>query len=358
MACNGACPSGVRYDHVVEAARARVEQEFRRPPLDRLHRAFLFAVFPRPARLRVAAALLWLYARSGLRWLVRRLGLLRPFPRLAEAEGLAPPLTLAQLLARLPARTPAAGPTRLRAGLVGGCVQRVFFPGVNAATLRVLAAEGVEVVVPPGQGCCGALSIHAGRVEGVRRLARALVERFEAEQLDVVVVNAAGCGSHLKDLAYLFEGDAFLPRAQAFQAKVRDVSEVLASLPARARRAPYPVRVAYHSPCHLGHAQGVTEPPRAMLRSIPGLELVEIADGDACCGSAGVYNLLEPGSAAAIGRRKVEAVIAAGARLLASANPGCTLQIQRHLAAQGVHLDAAHPIEILDDSLRRGREGG
>jgi glycolate dehydrogenase iron-sulfur subunit len=352
MACMTACPSGVRYDHVIEAARFRVERELERRGDDRAHRELVFALMPYPRRLRAAAVLLWLGDAIGLRWLVRKLGLLRLSHRLAALEALAPPIRLRDVLARLPERTAARGARRLRAGLVGGCVQRVFFHPVNAATVRVLAAEGVEVVVPKGQGCCGALSLHAGREEEAKRFARALIERFEAEELDVVVVNAAGCGSHLKDLGHLFAGDPELgPRAAAFAAKVRDVTELLASLPARARRAPLRARVAYHSPCHLGHAQRVTDAPRALLRSIPELELVEIPDGDQCCGSAGVYNLVEPESAVQVGRRKAENVLSTGATLVASANPGCSLHIRRMLAERGVDLPAAHPIEILDRAI-------
>jgi glycolate oxidase iron-sulfur subunit len=358
MACMPACPSGVRYDHVIEAARVRVERELRRTPADRLHRAFVFALFPRPGRLRAAAFLLWAWHATGLRRLAHRLGLLRFSRRLAALEALAPPVSLRDLTARLPERTPARGAPRLRAGLVAGCVQRVFFPGVNAATVRVLAAEGVDVVVPRGQGCCGALSLHAGREDEARRFARALIERFEREAIDVVVVNAAGCGSHLKDVAALFAGDAgFAPRARAFAARVKDVSELLASMPPRARRAALRARVAYHSPCHLGHAQRVIEPPRALLRTIPELELVEIPDGEQCCGSAGVYNLVEPESAAEIGRRKAEAVLSTRATLLASANPGCSLHIRRMLAEWGADLRAAHPIEILDRAIRAADDG-
>jgi glycolate oxidase iron-sulfur subunit len=236
-------------------------------------------------------------------------------------------------------------------------VQRVFFSSVNDATIRVLAAEGVEVVVPAGQGCCGALSVHAGRAAEARRLARALVEAFERDPVDVVVVNAAGCGSHLKDLAHVFADDpAFLPRARVFAAKVRDVSELLASLPARAPRAPLRARVAYHSPCHLGHAQQIQDAPRKLLRAIPGLELVEVPDGDQCCGSAGIYNLVEPRSADEVGRRKAEAVLSTKAVLLASANPGCSLQIRRMLEERGATVEAAHPVEILDRAIRGARQ--
>jgi glycolate oxidase iron-sulfur subunit len=359
MACLTACPSGVRYDRVIEAARARVEREHPRSAAERARRGLVFGLFTRPARLRVAALLLWIWRATGLRALARALGLLRLVPAFARLEALAPPLALRDAVARLPERTPAAGERRLRAALVAGCVQRVFFPRVNAATLRVLAAEGVEVIVPEGQGCCGALSLHAGRLDEARRLVRALVERFEREPADVIVVNAAGCGSHLKDFAHLFADDpAFLARARAFQERVRDATELLAALPPRAPRGPVVARVAYHSPCHLGHAQRVGEAPRALLRGIPGVELVEIPDGEQCCGSAGVYNLVEPGSADQIGRRKADAVRSTGAALLASANPGCTLQITRLLAERGATIEALHPVELLARSIEAAAEPG
>ena len=354
MACMTACPSGVRYDAIVEAARARIEHEHPRALGDRLHRGLVFSLFPHPARLRIAALLLFVFRITGIQWLLQRTGVLRLVSRrLAQLVALAPPIRRRDLFRRLPPRLLPAGERRLRVGLVGGCVQGVFFPSVNEATARVLAAEGCEVVVPPGQGCCGALSVHAGRDDEARRMARALVERFEAARVDVVVVNAAGCGSSMKDYARLFEGDpAWAARAGALAAKVRDVSEVLASLPPRAPRRPIRARVAYHSPCHLGHAQRLQDAPRALLRAIPELELVEIPDGDQCCGSAGVYNLIQVESADEIGRRKAENVLSTRADLLASANPGCTLHLERLLRERGVELRAAHPIEILDWSIR------
>ncbi len=355
MACLTSCPSGVRYDHVIDRARVLVEERHPRSLGDRLWRGFVFALFTRPWLLRIAALGLWLFRATRLQALARALGIQRLSRRIAAMDALAPPMAAAELFQGLPRVTAAKGERRLRAGLVGGCVQRVFFPNVNGATLRVLAAEGIEVVVPAGQGCCGALSVHAGRAEEARRLARALVETFEKEQVDVVVVNAAGCGSHLKDLAHVFAGDPeFLPRARAFAEKVRDVSELLASLPQRAPRAPLRARVAYHSPCHLGHAQRITEAPRALLRGIPGVELVEVPDGEQCCGSAGVYNLVEPGSADEIGRRKADAVLSTKATILASANPGCSLQIRRMIEEKGGAVEAAHPIEILDRAIRGG----
>jgi glycolate oxidase iron-sulfur subunit len=353
MSCMTACPSGVRYDIIVEDARAKIEHVHRRSVADRLHRALVFALFPHPLRLRLAAFMLFLWRVTGLQWLVRRTGLLRLVSRrIAQAEALSPPVSLNAVTARLPERTAARGERRLRVGLVAGCVQRVFFPGVNEATLRVLAAEGCDVVVPRGQGCCGALSIHAGRDEEALGMAKALIERFEAEGVDVVAVNAAGCGSNLKDYGRLFAKDpAWAVRAAAFSGKVRDVTELVASLAPRAERKPVRARVAYHSSCHLGHAQRIQEPPRAILRAIPGLELVEVPESDQCCGSAGVYNLFEVESSVEIGLRKAANVLSTKPDLVASANPGCTLHIDRMLREGGNTLPAAHPIEILDWSI-------
>ncbi len=360
MACLGACPSGVRFDSIIWTARVRVEREHRRPLGERMKRAIVFWLFPHPVRLRVAAAGLWLWRVSGLRWLARTSGLLRTLlPWAARLDELAPDPGPAPLRPALAGVTPARGERRGRVGLLTGCVQGVFFPGVNEATVRVLAAEGFEVVVPPGQGCCGALSVHAGRDEEARRMARALVELFEACEVETVVTNAAGCGSHLKDLAHLFAGDeAWSARATAFSKRVKDVNELLASVPPRARRHPVVARVAYHSPCHLGHAQGIQAQPRALLQGIPGLELVEIPDPDQCCGSAGVYNLLEAEAADEIGHRKVENLLATKARVVASANPGCTLHMQRLLRRRGLTVAAAHPVEILDASIRGEPLGG
>jgi glycolate oxidase iron-sulfur subunit len=353
MGCMTACPSGVRYDIIVEDARARIAHAHRRSLADRLHRSAVFALFPHPRRLRLAAFLLLLWRVSGLQWLVRKTGVLRLVSRrAAQAEELSPPVSLHAVMARLPERTAARGERRLRVGLVAGCVQRVFFPGVNEATLRVLAAEGCDVVVPRGQGCCGALSIHVGRDEEALEMAKALIQRFEAAGVDLVAVNAAGCGSNLKDCGRLFAKDpAWAARAAAFSKKVRDVTELVASLPPRAERKPVHARVAYHSSCHLGHAQRIQEPPRAILRAIPGLELVEVPEADQCCGSAGVYNLFEVESSVEIGRRKAANVLSTKPDLVASANPGCTLHIERMLREGGATLPAAHPIEILDWSI-------
>ena len=359
LACVTACPSGVKYGTLIEQTRARVEANHVRGLSDRAFRELVFALFPHPGRLRAMLLPLWLYVASGLQRLVRATGLLKLLPaRLQQLEAMLPGVTWKHLRAALPAQVPARAPARAVVGLVAGCVQRVFFPAVNEATVRVLAAEGCEVRIPEGQGCCGALSLHSGRATEGLEMARALIARFENAGVDSIVVNSAGCGSTLKEYGHLFAGEpAWAERARAFSAQVRDVSEFLAALGPRAVRQPVTARIAYHDACHLAHAQGIRAQPRALLRGIPGVELVEIPDGDTCCGSAGTYNLMEPESAAEIGRRKVANVLGTRCTLLASANPGCTLQIQKLLRDQGRTLAAAHPIEILDASLRGGEPG-
>ncbi len=349
MGCVTACPSGVRYDLLIESTRAKIEASHPRAPADRLMRDAIFSLFPYPARLRALALPLFFYAQSGLQALVRASGILNLLPkRLSAMAKISPPLSLADLRAKLPPYTPARGPKRGTVALVAGCVQRVFFPNVNAATIRVLAAEGYDVIVPGDQGCCGALSLHVGRAAEATAFATALVDRFgDLDGIDAVIINAAGCGSTLKQYAELIEG----PRAERFAAKVRDVSEFLADVGPVAERRPLPLRVAYHDACHLAHAQRIREAPRALLAGIPGLEIVEIADAEQCCGSAGVYNLLEPEAAAEIGARKAANVAATRADVLASANPGCTLQIQSILAEKSVKILTAHPIELLDAAI-------
>jgi glycolate oxidase iron-sulfur subunit len=237
--------------------------------------------------------------------------------------------------------------------MLTGCVQREFFPGVNAATARVLSAEGCDVVVPEAQGCCGALSAHNGREPEAQRYARRLIDAFEAAGVDYVVVNAAGCGSTMKEYADLLADDpAYADRARAFSARVRDVAEILVELGPVAPRHPLPVTVAYHDACHLGHAQGVRSQPRQLLADIPGLELREIAEAELCCGSAGIYNILNPEPARELGDRKARNIVATGARLLVTANPGCLMQVASAIERSGHPMGMAHTVEVLDASIR------
>jgi glycolate oxidase iron-sulfur subunit len=237
--------------------------------------------------------------------------------------------------------------------MLAGCVQQVFFPQVNEATVRVLAADGCDVIIPAGQGCCGALSLHGGRLTEAAAFARATIEVFERAGVDAIIVNAAGCGSAMKEYAELLAGDpGWASRAAALAGQVRDFSEFLAELGPAAVRHPLPVTAAYHDACHLAHAQRITAQPRELLLAVPDLALAEIPDGSVCCGSAGIYNLVQPEAARELGERKATAVQAAGAGLLVSANPGCAMQISAALAARGTPMPMAHIAEVLDASIR------
>jgi glycolate oxidase iron-sulfur subunit len=350
MACVTACPSGVQYDKLIEATRAQVERRHSRSLRDRLLRGLIFALFPHPRRLRLLRGPLRAYQRSGLSRRLRRSRLLARFPRLAALEGLAP--ELGRRIA-IPARLPATGPRRAVVGMLLGCVQREFFPQVNAATARVLQAEGCDVVVPPAQGCCGALSVHNGRETEARRFARALIDAFDDHGVEYVVVNAAGCGSVMKEYADLLADEpGYADRAAAFAGMVRDLSEVLVELGPVAVRHPMRGVAAYQDACHLAHAQGVRRQPRELLAAIPGLELREIADPEICCGSAGIYNVLNPGPARELGDRKAAAVAATGADVLVTANPGCLMQIASAMRRNGGAIALAHTAEILDAAIR------
>ena len=353
MACVTACPSGVQYDKLIEATRQQVERNGsqHRSLADRALRAVIFALFPRPERLRLLRGPLALYQRSGLSKIVRSSKVLEKIsPTLATMEAIAPPIERRRV--RIPAYMPAKGARRMTVGLLLGCVQREFYPGVNAATVRVLNMEGCDVITPPTQGCCGALSVHAGREDEGLRYARALIDSFSEAGVERIVVNSAGCGSTMKDYAHLLADDpVYAERAQAFSEKVLDISEILVELDPVATRHPLPVTIAYHDACHLSHAQKVRSQPRRLLGAIPGLTLKEIADGDLCCGSAGIYNLVNPIPARELGDRKATNVAATEAELLVTSNPGCLLQIADALGRQGKHMSTAHMILVLDASL-------
>ncbi|MGA8847276.1 MAG: heterodisulfide reductase-related iron-sulfur binding cluster [Nocardioides sp.] len=351
MACVTACPSGVQYDTLIEQTRAQVERNYERTPQDKALRGLIFSLFPHPKRLRLLRGPLRAMQAVGLDRAMRRTGLLeRLSPQLAAMEGLAPRLGRPE---PLPAYIRADGKRRAVVGLLTGCVQGAFFPGVNSATARVLRAEGFDVVVPTAQGCCGALSVHNGREEEAQKLARRLVDSFESSGVDYVVVNAAGCGSTMKEYARLLSDDpAYADRAQAFAEKVRDVSEILDELGPVAMRHPLEMTIAYHDACHLAHAQGVRAQPRRLLEAIPALALKEIAEPELCCGSAGIYNILNPAPARELGDRKAANIVATGAQVLVTANPGCLMQVTSAIERSGHEMAMAHTIEVLDASIR------
>lgn len=387
MACLTACPSGVEYNKLIEATRAQVARNVPRSPAEKLYRALIFATFPRPERLRLLRWPLAAYQRSGLQKLIRSPGLRRLVPKKLRAmEALLPALGSPEPLDEV---TPAIGERRMRAGLLLGCVQREFLSRVNAATVRVLAAEGCEVVAPRAQTCCGALMVHAGEEPPALELARRTIEVFESAsrstEFDAIITNAAGCGSNVKEYGWLLRNDAdYASRAAAFSAKCKDISEVLAALPARVRRhaivsspgsfsqgegrpserflretsvnppetSGKPLRVAFHDSCHLQHAQGIRTQPRALLAGIPNIELLEIPEQPICCGSAGIYNLVEPDAAQALGDRKARFIRDLHPDVIATGNPGCLLQLESSLSRLGIAVPVVHTIELLDAAIR------
>ncbi len=371
FACVTACPAGVRYDELIETMRPRLNAPELRSPGQRAFRRLLFALLPYPGRLRALLAPLRAYAGTPLQALARRSGLTRLFgPQIAAMETLLPPLPAQSFRDDWPVLVPAVGPRRHRVGLVLGCVQRVFEPGVNAAAVRVLAANGIEVVIPPDQGCCGAMTHHQGELDHTRELAAALMASFEAvigpgrpagpEPLDALLVAASGCGHTLK--AY----DQILGSRHPVLGRVADLQEFLDTVglsdsfqaglrplfhedgtPGSPER---PVQLAYHDACHQLHGQGLAAQPRRLLGRIPHVRIREATEAGVCCGSAGIYNLVQPEEAAELGRIKAADLSGTGAQLAVSANIGCTLQIRQAMEAQPRPLPVVHPIELLDRS--------
>jgi len=343
-ACETACPSGVAFGSLLEATRAQLRAARPASRRQSIEHA-IFALFPYPDRLGLALGALRLYQRAGLRSLVRRSGLLGLVPPLAGMEALLPDVPPA---AAIPERTPARGRRRGRVGLLTGCVQRHLFPSVHRDTVTLLALAGYEVLVPPGQGCCGALDLHAGRVPEYRERSQALTAAFP-DDLDFIVTNAAGCGATMREYGHAWPAS---PATRRLAARTRDVTELLVDveLPLGVLEA----TVTYHDACHLAHGQRVRTQPRALLARIPGLTLVELKDSDLCCGSAGVYNLLEPQMADRLLAMKLERILATGARIVAAGNPGCVLQIAKGARLRGLDLEIRHPVELLARAVEAG----
>lgn len=351
VACMTACPSGVDYGKLIEATRAQIERNFKRSLRQKIHRRLLFETLTRPDLLQLLRWPLLAYQKTGLRALLRATGLLSVLPRfISGMDALLPKLAPQE---QLPASIPAKGQKLKRVGLLLGCVQRAFLSQVTAATARVLSSEGYEVVVPPVQPCCGALLIHAGEEARALQLARQTIDAFEHANVDYIISNAAGCGSNLKEYGYLLRDDpAYVERAKRFAAKCRDICEVLAEAEPRAERKPIHARAAVHDACHLQHAQGVRTQPRALLAQIPGLELLEIPESAVCCGSAGIYNLVQPDAARELGDRKALLITPLKPAVVVTGNPGCMFQLQAALQRAKQPVPVLHTIQLLDASIR------
>jgi glycolate dehydrogenase iron-sulfur subunit len=360
-ACETVCPAGVPYGQLIEAARADIERQRPGSPLRRLFRWLNFSVLlPHPGLLSLAAAGLRFYQVSGLQRLVRATRLIRLLPSPLPAwERLLPSIPSRADRAPLPEVTPAQGARRGSVGLLTGCVQQVAFGPHNRATARVLARNGVEVVAPRTQSCCGALHAHGGEHDTAVELAKKTIQAFESAGMEQVVVNTSGCGAHMKAYGTLLAADpAWAARAARFAARVSDVSEFLAREPLRGPLHPVHRKVTYHDPCHVAHGQKIRKEPRRLLAQIPGLTLVELNEADWCCGSAGTYNLTQPEMAARLQERKVQNIRATGADAVVTANPGCIIQIAQGLGNGGKPIQVLHIVELLDEAYSLSPGGG
>ena len=357
LACVSTCPSGVKYDQLITATRPQVERNQPRTLPDKLVRFIIFNLFPYPIRLKLLLPFFWLYQSLGLQYLVRASGLLKAlFPRLAAMDSILPKISLKSIFQELPDTLPAQGEKRYRVGMVLGCVQRLFFSSVNEATARVLTANGCEVVIPKTQGCCAALPAHQGQEKQAQALARIMIDSFANTEVDYIIINAAGCGHTLKEYHHILADDPeYKHKAKDFVSKVRDVQEFLATVGLTASLSPLTTEIlplVYQDACHLLHGQKISLQPRQLLEKIPNIQLKEPIDAALCCGSAGVYNMLQPQVADELGQQKVRNLLNTGAQLIASANPGCSLQIKKHLEIQGKEITLLHPIELLDYAIR------
>ncbi len=351
-ACETACPAGVEYGKLVEAARAQIEQNYRRPLSSRIARSLVYRhLLPYPRRISAVARLARFYQRSGLKTLARVSGLLRLLG-LADRENLMPPVEKEFFFSRLGRTFPAQGNRRARVALFAGCISQVSFAALHEATIRVLTANGCEVVVPEGQLCCGALAAHAGVRDIARQLARTNLNVFLRENFDAVITNAAGCGSTLKEYDELFPlDDPAYKRAHEFRAKMCDVTEFLDGLGLIAPLRELPMRVTYQDSCHLAHGQRIREAPRRLIRAIPGLEFTEMRLSDNCCGSAGVYNVTQTQTALELLAEKMHCAAETGAETIVTANPGCLLQMRAGSEIHRTGQQVLHVMELLDRAL-------
>jgi glycolate oxidase iron-sulfur subunit len=356
-ACETACPSGVQYGRLVEAARSEIEAKRPRPWSERLLRRFIFGhLLQSPRMLKIAGAFLYLYGESGLQRVVRSSRLLRLFGKLGSLESLAPPAESPFFFSQIGKTFPAQGERRHRVAFMAGCIANVSFARLNEATVRVLQRNGCEVVVPGGQNCCGALHVHTGLREEARKLARNNIDAVIDGGFDAIITNAAGCGSTLKEYDELLEHDAaYAEKARKFKGLMKDVNEFLASIELDPHMGELPITVTYQDSCHLAHGQRVRAQPRKLLRSVPGLQFREMPMSDLCCGSAGIYNVVQNEMAMQILKSKMDYVNTTGAEVIVTANPGCMLQLKAGATLHGKGQRVAHVVEILDEAYKNYR---
>lgn len=350
--CESACPSGVQYGRLVEAARTEIEAHAVRPWPVRVFRRFIFNhLLTSPGTMSALGALLYLYSRTGLQRLVRALGFLHLLGRLGDLEALAPPAEPPFFFSQIGKTFPAEGKQRYRVAFLAGCIANVSFARLNEATVRVLQKNGCEVVIPKNQGCCGALHVHSGLRDEARVLARRNIDALTGGTFDAIITNAAGCGSTLKEYGELLEHDAgYAVKAKQFSLLMKDITEFLAGIELNPNMGSIDAVATYQDSCHLAHGQKIKGAPRTLLAAVPGLTFREMPSSDVCCGSAGIYNVVQNAMAMQILERKMEAVNSTAATIVATANPGCLLQLQAGARLHGNGQRVMHVVEVLDEA--------
>ena len=352
LACETSCPSGVKYRFLIENSRSQIEKHYKRGLKDRLTRDFIFKLFPYPDRLKPLLPLLYLYDRSGLRRLFQSRRTRRVIPAAIQNMIDMIPSVKNFLHKEMPEIMRAEGNRRYRVGILKGCVQDAWFSNVNRSTVNVLVKNGCDVLIPPDQGCCGALSIHSGRLDEGRKFARKLIDSFLSLNLDAIIVNSAGCGSSVKDYIKLLKHDSsYSEKAKKISSITKDIMEFLDEAGLNTGLKKMEMSVTYQDACHIVHGQKISDSPRKLLKMIPGIDFIELPESDHCCGSAGIYNLIQPDMSADILERKMKNVISTGADYLAVSNPGCLMQLQKGARLSDANIRIVHPVEILDKAI-------
>lgn len=351
LACETACPSGVKYRFLIENARSQINRRYDRSRKERIFGNLIFRILPYPSRLKITLPFIYLYNKSGLRNLVESGTLGRVIPSAVSDLSRMLPRVRSMIPRKFPEKISAKGTTRHKVALLRGCVQDAWFSDVNHATVSVLTKNGCEVYIPENQGCCGALSVHSGRLDEGRKFAKKIIDEFISLDVDVIIINSAGCGSSVKDYSGLFEDDpVYARKAEIVSRKTKDVMEFLHEIGLESDLKRVDMDITYQDACHIAHGQGIRNAPRELLRQIPGVNLIEMHEADHCCGSAGIYNLVQPEMSAQILNRKMENIKQTGAKYIAAANPGCLIQIQKGIRDGGLGIETVHPVEILDMS--------
>ncbi len=354
LACETACPSGVKYSSLIETSRSQIERRYNRNSFDKIIRSIIFSIFPYTLRLKLLSPFLLAYKYLGFKYFLNKTGLVEKLPSgIRNFIKLTPDIKASEFFSGLPKFVKSKNDKIYNVILLKGCVQSVFSPNVNKSTVNVLSKLGCDIEIPKKQGCCGALSLHSGRMEEARAFAKKLIDEFSKHDYDTIIVNSAGCGSSMKEYAILLIDDPeYRDKAKQFSSKTKDIIEFLDEIGFEADLNEINKKVTYQDACHIAHGQRITSEPRQLIKQIPGIQFAELSESDMCCGSAGIYNLVQPEMSEKLLKRKVLNIKEIKPDILAAGNPGCLLQITSGLNKEGINIETAHPIELIDEAMK------